>query len=140
MGTSPGVTQPGIPSAGAFGYPATADGPTYDPSTHSGTYAPLRLTIPADQTDNYTATSADANASTGINNAAAKTVTINTGVFAAGDVAEYRQVGGGQVTIAAGAGVTLRSPAGLKTRAQYSAVQVLCLGSEVFSVSGDTTA
>lgn len=102
--------------------------------------APLRVTIPADKTDNYTATAVDANSSTGINVATAKNVTINTGVFTAGDLMEYRQVGAGQVTIAAGGGVTFRAPAGAKTRVQYSAVQVLALGGEVFSVSGDVTA
>ena len=69
--------------------------------------APLRVTIPADKTASYTAAAADAGASTGMSAAGALTVTINTGVFTAGDLAEYRQVGAGQVTIAAGAGVTL---------------------------------
>lgn len=102
-------------------------------------YAPLRVTIPADKTNDYTAVAADANASTGINKATAVAVTVNTGVFTTGDVAEYRQVGAGQVTIAAGGGVTLRSPNGAKTRAQYSAVSILALGGDVFSVQGDTT-
>ena len=98
-----------------------------------------RVTIPADVTASHVATSADANASTGMDSASALTVTINTGVFTAGDLAEYRQVGAGQVTVAAGVGVTLRAPNGAKTRAQYSPVQVLCLGGDVFSVTGDTT-
>lgn len=101
--------------------------------------APLRVAIPADKTASYTAAAVDAGASTGMSAAGALTVTINTGVFTAGDLAEYRQVGAGQVTIAAGAGVTFRAPNGAKTRAQYSAVQVLALGGETFSVSGDAT-
>lgn len=107
----------------------------------AGAYAPSRLTIPADKTNDYTATAVDANSSTGISKASAVTVTINTGVFSAGDLMEYRQVGAGQLTIAAGGGVTLRAAGGAKTRTQFSAVQVLCLDAgATFSVSGDVTA
>jgi len=60
-----------------------------------------------------------------MNNAAALTVTVNTGLTGT-EVATWIQTGAGQVTFVQGAGVTLLSADGLlATRAQYSSVSLI---------------
>jgi hypothetical protein len=60
-----------------------------------------------------------------LNNAAAMTVTVNTGLTGT-EVATWIQTGAGQVTFVQGAGVTLLSADGLlATRAQYSSVSLI---------------
>lgn len=59
--------------------------------------------------------------------------------FAATQVVTLRQVGAGQLTLVAGAGVTLNIPTGnlLKTRVQGSVVMLHYVGSDVWDVTGD---
>lgn len=105
--------------------------------------ASTTVTIPADVTTDHTLTLAAAGTSLGVDSATAKNVTVppNSSVaFAVGTVIEVRQVGAGQVTIVAGAGVTLRSAGGaLKLRAQYSAASLLKVATDTWSVQGDLT-
>ena len=55
-----------------------------------------------------------------------------------GAVIEVCQIGAGQVTLVAGAGVTLRTPTGtLTTRAQYSTVSIRKRGTDEWVVAGD---
>jgi hypothetical protein len=74
-------------------------------------------------------------------NASAITVTVPPSVFSAGQTIDIQQIGAGQVTFAAGSGVTITSTgattAAPKLRAQYSAATVICTGSNTFTILGD---
>ena len=74
-------------------------------------------------------------------NASAITVTVPPSVFSANDQISIVQTGAGQVTFAAGSGVTITSTgasaAAPKLRAQYSAASVICTASNTFLVVGD---
>jgi len=74
-------------------------------------------------------------------NAAAITVTVPPSLFAIGDTINVQQIGAGQVTFAAGSGVTITSTgatsAAPKLRAQFSACTVICTASNTFTIVGD---
>lgn len=71
-------------------------------------------------------------------NGTAVTVTVNTGFGTKGNVIYLEQNSvGGQVTIAGTA--TVNSANGLKTRTRYSVIQLICKGSSVWTLTGDTT-
>lgn len=74
-------------------------------------------------------------------NASAITVTVPPSVFSANDQISIAQTGAGQVTFAAGSGVTITSTgasaAAPKLRAQYSAASVICTASNTFLIIGD---
>ena len=76
-----------------------------------------------------------------LSNAAAITLTIPPSVFSAGQLVNIQQIGAGQVTLAAGAGVTITSTgatsAAPKLRAQESAATVVCKAANTFTVIGD---
>lgn len=73
------------------------------------------------------------------NNASAQTFTVNNSVHTAGDEWFVCQKGAGQITIAAGAGVTLNAANGLKTASQYSVLCIKMITASVGVVFGDTT-
>lgn len=89
-----------------------------------------------DKSANYTLTSADKNTtirSTG----SAITITI-ANVLAVGESVEFLQDGTGQITFAAGSGVTLASPSSkVKTTGQYSWAAVKCVASGQYRLTGD---
>lgn len=69
------------------------------------------------------------------------TITVPASTFSAGQIIEVMQYGAGQVTVAAGSGVTLRTAlAGLKTADQYSALSILFLSATEAVVTGDGSA
>ena len=74
-------------------------------------------------------------------NAAAITVTVPPSLFAIGDTISVQQIGAGQVTFAAGSGVTITSTgatsAAPNLRAQFSAATVVCTASNTFTIVGD---
>lgn len=74
-------------------------------------------------------------------NASSITVTVPPSVYSANDQINVQQIGAGQVTFAAGAGVTITSTgattAAPKLRAQYSACTVICTASNTFTIIGD---
>jgi len=74
-------------------------------------------------------------------NAAAITVTVPPSLFAIGDTINVQQIGAGQVTFAAGSGVTITSTgatsAAPSLRAQFSACTVVCTASNTFTIVGD---
>jgi len=76
-----------------------------------------------------------------LSNAAAITLTVPPSVFSAGQLVNIQQIGAGQVTLAAGSGVTITSTgatsAAPKLRAQFSAATVVCTASNTFTVIGD---
>jgi len=76
-----------------------------------------------------------------LSNAAAITVTVPPSLFAIGDTINLQQIGAGQVTFAAGSGVTITSTgatsAAPKLRAQFSAGTVICTAADTFTIVGD---
>ena len=75
------------------------------------------------------------------NSASAQTFTIpphSSVAWATGTVMEVFQYGAGQITIAAGVGVTLRSDgAKVKTAAQYATIGLRCRATDEWVISGD---
>ena len=94
------------------------------------------------QITDYTLVLGDGDTVVEINKATGVTVTVppNSSVaFPIGAVIEIFQYGAGQVTIAAGAGVTLRTPSSLTTRVQYSTLGLRQRATDEWVVSGDMT-
>jgi hypothetical protein len=88
----------------------------------------------------YTILAADENTFIRSTSSSAITITI-ANVLNPGESIQFVQWGTGQLTFAAGAGVTLGSPDNkLKTSKQYSAAAVTCLASGLYLVTGDVTA
>jgi hypothetical protein len=88
----------------------------------------------------YTLVAADSSKVVTASNAGAITVTVPPDVYVAGDIITVVQTGAGQVTFAEGSGVTINSVGTAdapKLRAQYSAAQVICVGSNSFVIVGD---
>lgn len=89
----------------------------------------------------YTLVLADANTLVELNNAAAITVTVppNSSVaFPVGTTIGLRQYGAGQVTVAAGAGVTIRSrSAAFKTSGQYAEASLTKRATDEWVLAGD---
>jgi hypothetical protein len=75
-------------------------------------------------------------------NATAITMTVppNSGVaYPLGSALQVAQQGAGQITLAPGAGVTLRQAHGLKTSALYAVVTLIKVATDEWYVTGDTT-
>jgi hypothetical protein len=90
----------------------------------------------SNKTANYTTLATDAG-NTINSTGSAITVTVSN-TLTAGQRIDFVQTGAGQITFAAGAGVTLNSKgAKLKTNSQYSAATVLCLASGSYILVGD---
>jgi hypothetical protein len=90
----------------------------------------------------YTLVSTDAGKVIECNNASPVTLTVppNSSVaFPIGTVVEVWGQGLGAVTVAQGAGVTIRSPSTLVLRAQYSSVTVRKRATNEWVLAGDTT-
>jgi hypothetical protein len=90
----------------------------------------------SNKTANYSTVSGDAG-NTINSTGSAITITIDNNLTAAQRI-DFVQTGSGQITFAAGSGVTLNSKGGkLKTAGQYSAATVLCLASGSYLLVGD---
>jgi hypothetical protein len=93
------------------------------------------------QTTSYTAVLTDRGTVVEMNSASALNFTVppNSSVaFDVGTVLEVCQIGAGQVTMVAGAGVTLSTPTGtLTARAQYSTLSARQRVANVWIISGD---
>lgn len=88
------------------------------------------------KTANYTTAATDAG-NTINSTGSAITVTVSN-TLTAGQRIDFVQTGSGQITFAAGSGVTLNSKgAKLKTAGQYSGATVLCLASGSYLLVGD---
>jgi hypothetical protein len=89
----------------------------------------------------YTLVAADGGALVTLSNAGAITLTVpqdSAATIAVGTYVDLMQLGAGQVTVAAGAGATLRNPGTLvKTRVQYSRVGVQKISANTWSLYGD---
>jgi hypothetical protein len=94
------------------------------------------------QASSYTLALADGGTVVEMNAAAGVTVTVPTNAtvaFPVGSIVELCQVGAGQVTIAAAAGVTLRTSSSLTTRAQWSTAALRKRATDEWVVVGDLT-
>jgi len=103
--------------------------------------AKINLAFNAQTGTSYTLAASDSSKLVTASNAAAITVTVPPAIFTAGEQINVQQIGAGQVTFAAGVGVTITSngatPAAPNLRAQYSACTVICTASNVFTIVGD---
>ena len=101
--------------------------------------SPLNLTLDR-KTSNYTLVAGDNGKVIEMNVATANTLTINTGLFSAGNQVLISQYGAGQVSFVAGSGVTIRSASGkLKLTGQYSMATIIAISTTEFYLSGDLT-
>ena len=91
----------------------------------------------------YTFVLADRGKLVTTSNGSAQTITIppNSSVaFAVGTQIQVAGLGAGEVTMAAGSGVTIRSTPGLKLRAQYSSVTCIKIATDEWILVGDLEA
>lgn len=92
------------------------------------------------QTAAYTLVLADAGKAVEMDVASANTVTIppeSSVDFPVGTVVEVTQVGAGQTTVAAGSGVTVRTPSTLVLTGQWSTVTLRKRGADDWLLAGD---
>jgi len=116
-------------------------------ATVSGTWPTQTVAITGStinaQTVSYTAVLGDNQNLVTINDASANNFTVppNSSVaFPVGAVLTVSQLGAGQITLVAGAGVTINSPGGsLTARAQYSTVFLTKLATNTWLAGGDLT-
>jgi predicted ATP-dependent Lon-type protease len=111
-------------------------------SNATSTYAPLLQTTstPTFTSNNYTLISGDRDkVLLASNSTTAGTVTIPSGVFAAGSVLTIVQTGTGQLTLTA-SGTTINSNGGkLKLNGQYASCQLICTATNTFLAIGNLT-
>lgn len=94
------------------------------------------------QTGAYALVLSDRGKTVEINSATAATLTVPNNAtveFPVGAYLNVVQYGAGQVTIAPGASVTLRSAGGLRSRARYSMITLYKRATNEWIVGGDTT-
>lgn len=109
--------------------------------TTSGTATlSLNLNFNAQTGTTYTLVAGDNNKLVTCDNASAITVTVPPSIFSAGNVVNLQQIGAGQVTFAAGVGVTITSTgvtaAAPKITSRYGAASIICTASNVFTIIG----
>ena len=102
------------------------------------------IVLPVPVTASYTLLPSDADSVrvVEVTSATGVTVTVpptSSGAIFKGCVFKVAQMGAGQVTFAPGAGVTLRTPRSLTTRAQWSQVTIRCTGTNSYILEGDLT-
>jgi hypothetical protein len=136
--------RPASPITGRSGYNITLGYPEYwngsawnnFSTTPSSISSAIVTTAVSDKSANYTIASGDKNTfirSTG----SAITITL-ANVLAAGESIQFIQAGTGQITFAAGSGVTLTSADSyLKTAKQYAGVSVVCASAGVYHLIGN---
>jgi len=120
----------------------TADLTTAQTLTNKTLTAPIiNLTLNA-QVDTYTLVAADRNKLVTMSKGTAVTITIPTGVFAAGEQINVQSIGVGLTTISGGAVTITSTGAGTLgnapiLRARFSAATIICTAAGVFTVIGD---
>jgi len=96
----------------------------------------IAMGINAQTNTSYTLVGGDAANLVTLYNTGAITVTVPPSTFSVGQAINIQQTGAGQVTVAAGSGVTITGT-GTKLRTQYSAATILCTATNVFTLIGD---
>jgi len=103
--------------------------------------AKINLGFNAQTGTTYTLVAADSSKLVTASNAGAITLTIPPAIFTAGEQINLQQIGAGQVTFAAGVGVTITSTgatsAAPKLRTQFSACTIICTAANTFTIVGD---
>jgi hypothetical protein len=97
---------------------------------------------PNDRITSYTAVLLDSSRLVRISSASPAAFTIppsSSVAFALGAALQVAQQGAGQITVTAGAGVTLRAPHGAKTGGQYAIAQAIKVSIDEWYLTGDTT-
>lgn len=89
------------------------------------------------QTAAYTLVAADKSKLVTVTSAVTANVTVNSGIFSAGDIVFIARLGAGAVSVTAGAGVTVNGTPGISLRAQYSTAALICTASNTFLLVGD---
>jgi hypothetical protein len=89
------------------------------------------------QTAAYTLVAGDKSKLVTVTSASTANVTVNSGIFSAGDIVYIARMGAGAVSVTAGAGVTLNGTPGISLRAQYSTAALICTASNTFLLVGD---
>jgi hypothetical protein len=125
------------PLEGQFCYLTGLNVLTYFNGSAWAEYTPtLPTSVVSNKASNYTTVAGDAG-NTINSTSSAITITISNTLSAAQRI-DFVQSGTGQITFAAGSGVTLNSKGGkLKSNGQYTAASVLCLGSGSYLLVGD---
>lgn len=103
----------------------------------------LRVSAENVQTGDYTLVLADAWKLVTINKATASTLTVppNSSVaFPVGTRIDIGQDGAGQMTVAAGAGVTIRTPETLKIRKQWGKATIIKRATDTWDIEGNLEA
>ena len=101
---------------------------------------PSQVSINTQTGTTYTTVAADASKLITLNNGSAITLTIppNSSVaYEVGTKIDLAQIGAGQVTVAAGAGVTVNATPTLKLRAQYSGASCIQYAADTWILAGD---
>lgn len=88
----------------------------------------------------YTLAASDAGTQVACSNATGCTVTVPSATFAVGDVVLLRQSSTGPITLAAGGGLTLKVPFGLKSATKDAILYVFFESASIAIVGGDTAA
>jgi hypothetical protein len=89
----------------------------------------------------YTLVAGDVGEYVTLNNASAITLTVPASVFSAGDTVNLVQLGAGQVTVAAGAGMTVNSQGSkMKITGQYGVATLLFTSASVAVLLGNLSA
>jgi len=119
----------------------TVDKTTAQTLTNKTLTAPIiNLAFNAQTGTTYTLVAADSGKLVTASNAGAITVTVPPSIFAAGEQINLQQIGVGQVTFAAGVGVTITSAgatvAAPKITKQYAAATIICTAANVFTIIG----
>jgi len=101
----------------------------------------VNIDINAQTGTTYTIAVGDSGKLVTASNASAITITVPPATFSQGEQINVQQIGAGQVTFAAGSGVTITSTgatsAAPKLRAQFSACTIICTTANVFTIIGD---
>lgn len=131
----------GAPGGDGAQGPAGADGQdgAEGPQGPAGT---MPLVTINEQTAAYDLVLVDAGRAVQVTSATGVSVTVppaSSVAWPTGAIVPVAQMGAGAVTLASGAGVTIRTAASLTTRAQYSEVSLRYLGSDTWLAAGDLT-
>lgn len=113
---------------------------TTDTLTNKTLTAPVVNLSINSQTAAYTLVAGDKSKVVIITSATTANVTVNSGIFAQGDVVYIIRNGAGACAVTAGAGVTVNATPGLNLRAQYSSAALICTGTNTFILVGDLSA
>jgi hypothetical protein len=112
-------------------------GATSSVQTQLNAKSPLNVTLDR-KTSNYTLVAGDNGKVIEMNVATANTITINTGLFIAGNQVLVSQYGAGQTSFVAGAGMTLRSDGGkLKIGTQFSLATLIFISATEAYLTGN---